>query len=181
MVKQETLAKIETDLQLGCKQRAIVRLRSLVASYPYDLTLRYQLAEIYYQAGFMDMAGLYWLLHEPTDERMKQAIAVYQTSVNHSAQQMLKDIAFHGDQNRHTSELETYALNQLHTLNALKAKANGESNPPKPPKSVRSAVTDTALEKGCLLILLVCLLIFIWGFIDIIRSVFPWLSEKIIP
>lgn len=170
MAKRETLAKINTDLQSGRKQRAITRLRSLVAAYPYDLSLRNQLAEIYYDAGFMDMAGLYWLLHQPTDKRMKKAIAVYQVSVNHSAQQMLRDLAFHGDKN----ELEAYALNQLNQLEALKAKLNNASALEKQSNPKRSSIAETLIENSLGWIFLVCILIFLWGLIDIATLILPW-------
>lgn len=43
----ETLARADADLAIGRVPVACQRLRGLVSSFPYDLTLRRRLAEVY--------------------------------------------------------------------------------------------------------------------------------------
>lgn len=172
MAKKETLEKIAIDLQTGQKQKAVMRLRSLITSYPYDLSLREKLAEIYYEAGFLDMAGLYWLLHEPSDERMSKAIEVYRASVNYSEQKMLADIAFHGE----VDELNDYATNLL-----IQLKHPTQQITKKQTEKTTNNVGSWIEKYGCLVILTFCLFVFIWGMVDLAMTLFPWLTQKIIP
>lgn len=88
---ETTLLKIEADLDGGRKGLAVKRLRSLIKTNPTNILLRNRLAEIYYDAGFIDTAGLYWLLSEPKNNKMRHAVAVYKQTAG-SAQQILDDL-----------------------------------------------------------------------------------------
>lgn len=108
------LNKIEQDIAKGLKLKAVNRLRSLVNDYPNELAIRERLAELYYDSGFLDAAGKYWLLTEtePEDEKIKKCVELYEKSVNQSGTQILNELAFRGDKLR----LPQYAQDKLTSL-----------------------------------------------------------------
>lgn len=91
---QEKLNRINEEIETGLKLKSADRLRNLINEYPNELSIWKRLAELYYESGFLDAAGRYWVLTEPTDERIKRAVEVYLNSVNHSGTQVLQDITF---------------------------------------------------------------------------------------
>lgn len=70
MPLRETLARVDADLAAGRVPVARQRLRGLVSSFPYDLTLRRRLAEVYRLYGDAAEAGRWMYLEEDrnTDE-----------------------------------------------------------------------------------------------------------------
>ena len=92
----KTLSKIEVDIAAGKKLKSADRLRNLINQYPNNMKLWEQLGELYYEAGFLDAAGRYWILTEPVNDKIKRSIEVYLNSVNHSGYQILQDITFRG-------------------------------------------------------------------------------------
>ena len=73
MPKKRTLLKVAREMEAGELGRARDRLHGLLATYPEDLDRRSKLGEIYWQLQDRAMAGRYWYLQEPTDERMVEA------------------------------------------------------------------------------------------------------------
>ncbi|WP_405772124.1 DUF6584 family protein [Streptomyces sp. NBC_01538] len=67
MPLRETLARIDADLAAGRVPVARQRLRGLVSSFPYDLTLRRRLAEVYRLYGDAAEAGRWMYLDEDRD------------------------------------------------------------------------------------------------------------------
>ncbi|MFJ3900704.1 DUF6584 family protein [Streptomyces sp. NPDC090025] len=63
----ETLARVDTDLAAGRVPVARQRLRGLVSSFPYDLTLRRRLAEVYRRYGDAAEAGRWMYLEADRD------------------------------------------------------------------------------------------------------------------
>ncbi|WP_328942570.1 hypothetical protein OG259_14030 [Streptomyces sp. NBC_00250] len=70
MSQSNTLARVDADLVAGRVPMARQRLRGLVSSFPYDLTLRRRLAEVYRLYGDAAEAGRWMYLEEDrsTDE-----------------------------------------------------------------------------------------------------------------
>lgn len=166
-----TREKIQTDLEAGREFKAVKRLRSLIKTYPHDLSLRHQLATIYDEAGFQDAAGLHWLLCEPKNARMRQSVAIYRASVNHSSKQILADLAFYGD----IAELDGYAQS---VLQQLQTEATGQlAMKVKKDNSTRESAWG---EKGCLVVMLVLLTLFLVGVINGLMTIFPWLTDKML-
>ncbi|WP_028808758.1 DUF6584 family protein [Streptomyces canus] len=64
MPLRETLARVDADLAAGRVPVARQRLRGLVSSFPYDLTLRRRLAEVYRLFGDAAEAGRWMYLEE---------------------------------------------------------------------------------------------------------------------
>ncbi|WP_336317624.1 DUF6584 family protein [Streptomyces lavendofoliae] len=67
MPLRETLAHVDADLAAGRVPVARQRLRGLVSSFPYDLTLRRRLAEVYRLYGDAAEAGRWMYLEEDRD------------------------------------------------------------------------------------------------------------------
>ncbi|MGV9557224.1 DUF6584 family protein [Streptomyces sp. NPDC003401] len=67
MSLRETLARVDADLAAGRIPVARQRLRGLVSSFPYDLTLRRRLAEVYRLYGDAAEAGRWTYLDEDRD------------------------------------------------------------------------------------------------------------------
>ncbi|MFF8838703.1 DUF6584 family protein [Streptomyces sp. NPDC015130] len=67
MPVSNTLACVDADLAAGRVPMARQRLRGLVSSYPYDLTLRRRLAEVYRLYGDAAEAGRWTYLEEDRD------------------------------------------------------------------------------------------------------------------
>ncbi|HAO08604.1 DUF6584 family protein [Chryseobacterium mucoviscidosis] len=104
--------RIEQDLKAGRKKKACDRLRNLINEFPDDLSLRDKLAQIYYDSGFKDESGKFWILSEPQNFEMKEAIEIYRNSLSNSGNAILKDIVFRGDK----TQLSEYAKNILKEL-----------------------------------------------------------------
>jgi hypothetical protein len=106
---KEKLVSIDKDIDSGLKFKSADRLRNLINQYPTELIIWKRLAELYYESGFYDAAGRYWVLTKPTEERIKKCINIYLNSVNNSGTQVLLDITFRGDKDK----LPEYAKNKL--------------------------------------------------------------------
>lgn len=104
--------KIEKDLKEGRKKKACDRLRNLINEFPDDVSLREKLGRIYYDSGFKDEAGKFWILSEVQNFEMKEAVEIYRKSFSNSGNAILKDIVFRGDKN----QLSDYAKNILGEL-----------------------------------------------------------------
>ena len=109
---KEKLDKIDSEIEMGLKFKSSDRLRNLIQDNPNEIQLWYKLAELYYESGFLDAAGKYWILTEPTEERIRKCVSIYEKSVNYSGYQILQDIVFRGDK----SKLNDYAKSKLAEL-----------------------------------------------------------------
>ena len=109
---KEKLEKIQAEIENGLKFKASDRLRNLIQENPNEIQLWNKLAELYYDSGFLDSAGKYWILTEPNDERIKKCVDIYEKSVNNSGYQILQEIVFRGDK----SKLSEFAQNKLSEL-----------------------------------------------------------------
>ena len=105
MSLESKLESIENDIQNGLKFKSADRLRNLINQYPNEQKLWNKLAELYYESGFLDAAGRYWILTEPTSERIKQSVEIYEKSVNYSGYQILQEITFRGEKSKLTENI----------------------------------------------------------------------------
>lgn len=114
MSLQKTLDKIDSEFENGLRFKATDRLRNLIQDNPNEIELWNKLAEFYYESGFLDAAGKYWILTEPTEDRIKKCVEIYEKSLNYSGYQILQEIVFRGDK----SQLPKYAQQKLTELEA---------------------------------------------------------------
>ena len=91
------LKKIDFEFENGLRLKSTDKLRNLIQVYPNEIELWNKLAEFYYESGFLDAAGKYWILTETTEERIKKCVEIYEKSVNYSGNQILQEIVFRGD------------------------------------------------------------------------------------
>ncbi|CAI8911186.1 DUF6584 family protein [Chryseobacterium sp. IT-36CA2] len=91
--------RIEQDLKDGRKKKACDRLRNMINQFPNDFSLRKKLGQIYFEAGFLDEAGKFWILSKPENHEMEDAVEIYRKSLSNSGNAILKDIVFRGDKN----------------------------------------------------------------------------------
>ncbi|MCW4470468.1 hypothetical protein OGH69_15965 [Flavobacterium sp. MFBS3-15] len=161
------------------KMKAAMRLRSLINSYPHEIQWRTDLGQLYYDAGFLDAAGLFWMLDDPVIGHVKECVALYEESVNNSPQQILKDINFRGD----TTALPVYAREKLEALEVRKRAIEDQTreNARKnnvirhvPPESFKDRMIKNI---GCLFVILLGILfssIFIFGLKQVKRIITEW-------
>jgi len=112
MYPQNQLKQAEQEISKGLKLKAANRLRNVINAHPDNMEARNALAQLYYEADFYEAAGLFWMLTEPTEKHIKECTAIYETTVNNSAIQILNDIKYRGDK----SGLTFYAAKSLPRL-----------------------------------------------------------------
>ncbi|MGV3460667.1 MAG: DUF6584 family protein [Flavobacterium sp.] len=168
---QNKLDIINGEITKGLKLRAADRLTNLLGHYPDEMRIRHMLAELYYESGFLDAAGKYWILTEPTEERIKKCVEIYEKSVNYSGNQILKDLVYRGDK----ANLPEYAQRKLEALEAHSKSVTG--NVPRYTRKhfsheiKQTAAPQTSTQKirekmliGCFaLVAIIVLMIFVEG------------------
>jgi hypothetical protein len=65
---KEKIQKIDFETENGLKFKVSDRLLNLIQENPKETKLWNKLAELNYESGFLDSAGKYWILRQPTDE-----------------------------------------------------------------------------------------------------------------
>jgi predicted Zn-dependent protease len=127
--------RIEKDLKEGRKKKACDRLRNMINHFPNDLSLRKKLGQIYFEAGFLDEAGKFWILSTPENHEMENAVEIYKKSLSNSGNAILKDIVFRGDKHlldEHARkiiiELEQNSLKTTKHIPVFKAKTREKEN-----------------------------------------------------
>ncbi|WP_297332829.1 DUF6584 family protein [Flavobacterium sp.] len=128
---QNQLDKAKEELKAGLKQKAANRLKNVINVFPDEMGARHMLAELYYNAGFLDMAGRYWYLSEPVSDEIKLSIEAYNKTINYSPVQALKDIKYRGDKSglpkyaaMRLQQLESSAAAMGHTIPVFTSKKN---------------------------------------------------------
>ncbi|MET8642897.1 DUF6584 family protein [Streptomyces sp. NPDC004675] len=120
MPLRETLARVDADLAAGRVPVARQRLRGLVSSFPYDLTLRRRLAEVYRLYGDAAEAGRWMYLEE---DRNADETAAFTVRYGSPAWRM-KALAWHGPESMAAT---AFAEGQLASLRTACAEQLGHS------------------------------------------------------
>lgn len=106
------LFKVDTDIENGLKHKAANQLKNLINIHPNEMELWEKLANLYYDAGFYDAAGKYWILSDSKADHVRNCVNKYEKSVNYSARQILFDLKFRGNKEL----LNQYAKDKLIAL-----------------------------------------------------------------
>lgn len=171
--------KIEQDLKEGKKKKACDRLRNLINQFPDDLSLRKKLGQIYYEAGFIDEAGKYWILSQPENKEMEKAVVLYRKTLGNSGNAILKDIVFRGNK----AQLNEYTMNvfaELEKDSLKKTKHIPDFKPKTREKGNYSEAEDSTgfLNKifiGVLIVFLISLPILgIFKLLELINTLFSY-------
>src|SRR5690606_16015159 len=105
-------SKVEANILEGQKEKATLRLKSMINNNPDDLEIREKLAQLYYDSGFYDSAGKYWILKDSEKEHIRKCVEIYIASVKNSGHHILMDIKFSGEK----SLLPLYSQEVLNKL-----------------------------------------------------------------
>lgn len=172
MSLESKLESIENDIQNGLKFKSADRLRNLINQYPNDQDLWNKLAELYYDSGFLDGAGRYWILTEPTNDRIKKSVEIYEKSVNYSGYQILQEITFRGDKSKLTEygktkliELENDSSEKVNYIPTFAKNLN--RNERKKQKNIERTYKDKLIEKLIIAFLIILLISAIIGIVEI--------------
>ena len=174
----EKLEKIDSEIENGLKFKASDRLRNLIQENPTETQLWNKLAELYYESGFLDSAGKYWILTEPTDERIKKCVGIYEKSVNYSGYQILQEITFRGDKKKLSefaqkklAELESDSKKKTNYVPEFKTRTNKQKVKEKNRNSKMTFKDKMAIYPiiGTFIFLAICSII---GIITVIKWIF---------
>ncbi len=93
----ETLERIEREIASDDLGKARDRLHGLIATYPYNLSLRQRLGDVYWALHHPAMAGRYWYLVEDKSAQMTAACDAFERSCGNSLLQILLALKFRGN------------------------------------------------------------------------------------
>ncbi|WP_181794407.1 DUF6584 family protein [Streptomyces sp. WELS2] len=169
MPLSETLDRVDADLAAGRIPLARQRLRGLVSSFPYDLTLRRRLAEVYRLYGDAAEAGRWMYLEEDRDAG---ETAAFEARYGSPAWRM-KALAWRGPE---TVAATAFAERQLVAVRTACAEELGRSVDWDDPDSYRDgleedsgqpahpwSVGEVLMGAGCLVVALLFLAIWVNG------------------
>ncbi len=97
MALENTLDKVESDIQAGDLGKARDRIHGLIASYPDHLELRKRLGQIYWRLQMPEMAGRFWYLEEHKDENMARACNRFEAQFGNDPVFIIFAIKFKGN------------------------------------------------------------------------------------
>ncbi|MGW8766866.1 DUF6584 family protein [Streptomyces sp. NPDC055815] len=120
MPQQNTLDRVDADLAAGRVPMARQRLRGLVSSFPYDLTLRRRLAEVYRLYGDAAEAGRWSYLEE---DRRPDETAAFEERYGSPARRM-RALAWRGPE---AQAATAFAEEQLVALRTARAEELGRA------------------------------------------------------
>ena len=174
MSLKEKIEKIDSEIENGLKYKASDRLRNLIQDNPNETQLWNKLAELYYESGFLDSAGKYWILTEPTDDKIKKCVEIYEKSVNYSGYQILQEITFRGDKTK-LSEFAQKKLAKLESDSKEKTNYIPEFKPKINKQKQNNSKNEQNSKLGGFVFLLAIVLIVIFivvGFVTVIGWMF---------
>ena len=176
MSLKEKLDKINSEIENGLKSKAFDRLRNLIKKNPNNLELRNILAELYYDCGILDSAGKFWILSEPTDDRIKKCVEIYEKSVNYSGHQILREIKFSGDKTK-LSEFASTKISELENDSEIKTGyipkiENKFQKPITPVTKHKKSFEDKMADFWAYFIIGLCIVLFLIGIYSIIKWLF---------
>lgn len=96
----ETLYKIQCDLEAGNFGKARDRLHGLLSSYPNNLDIRRRLGLVYWDLKYPVNAGRYWYLQETKTPEMIKACKEFEENCGNHPFQILRSLKFKGDINQ---------------------------------------------------------------------------------
>ncbi len=164
MPKEQTLRKVEQEMETGQLGRARDRLHGLLATYPEDLELRAKLAEVYWLLQDRAMAGRYWYLQQPTDQRMRLAREAFEQYCGRDPLRMLLCLKFRGELE---GVPEGYGRDTLKRLQKASLRRHGHTIAfgRRGRERYRSSVGSKARGCGCGILVLVALIALVAGLV----------------
>jgi hypothetical protein len=93
---QQTLERIQHDIDTGNLSKARDRLHGLISTYPDNLNLRKRLGDVYFRLQMPEMAGRYWYLEEDKNDEMNLACQIFEKSCKGYPLEILRALSFKG-------------------------------------------------------------------------------------
>ncbi len=109
-------------------------------------------------------------MFQPTNDRIKKWVEIYDKSVNYSGHQILKDITFRGDISKLSEfakkklpELESHSKIKTNHIRKIRPKVNNSKN-----KKNKQTINDKLIGYGIFGMLIIVLILILVGFITAI-------------
>jgi hypothetical protein len=169
MSLDETLKKVERDVERGDLGKARDRLHGLLAEYPDDLSIRRRLGDVYSELRHPAMAGRYWYLEEEKTPDMEAACRAFEAFCGNDPMEMVTCLKFRGDIETLRG---TYAGDTLARLQQRSMGRRGrytKYSEKGGPKKLELSWWEKCFSFGCLALGLVMLVLAIIGVIEVIR------------
>ena len=173
MNSKSKLDKIDFNIENGLKLKATIQLRSIIDKNPNNLEVWDKLAQLYYDAGFFDAAGRFWIFNESDEKHIRDCVEIYEKSVSFSGNQILNDIKFRGDK----SNLNQYAKAKLTELEDRSKLETGNIPIFKSENNVKPSVGkwDPLKQKIVQLIFLIVLIFILISTIVGLYHIYRWI------
>jgi len=170
------LSRIEKDITNGLKYKSADRIRNWINQHPHELDLRKRLGELYYEGGFLDAAGRYWIFIESDNPEVKRCVDIYRQSVKNSGTQILLDLKYRGSKEYLPpyaqgviEQLEKDSLERSNYVPSFKPKSKYQ-----PPIATKSIWPDWMVGSFISLIVLLFLVSLVVGLIKVIGWLFTF-------
>lgn len=178
MLKNNTLYKVKQNIDAGELGMARQQLHTLVNLFPYDLSLRRRLGDVYFQLRYPERAGCYWFLEEQKTEVMERACVTFVRSCGGHSFVMLRTLKFRGGPE---SLPPGYARS---VLEELSAGAPDYKYPAIKAAQIAAKKTDTLMARithklipmGCMLFAIIIFSIFATGLVTIYRAAHEYVN-----
>lgn len=164
---------IQNDIDAGQKFRAADRLTNMLRNYPENAIISNKLAELYYEAGFLDAAGKYWLWYPSNEYRVVRSVEIYRESMGNSATRILNDIKFRGDK----SKLRNFSREILEELEEQSKKEGGFVYRSPFEREEKSDIQHNQNNLGCLLLGIIFFGLFCSSLIVGFYTIVNWISS----
>ncbi|NVK64889.1 MAG: hypothetical protein HWE22_09900 [Flavobacteriales bacterium] len=171
----EKWKEIQRDIDAGYKFRAADRLKKLLQFYPEESFINNKLAELYYDAGFYDAAGKYWLWYPSNEYRVVRSIEIYRESMGNSATRILNDIQFNGDK----SKLRNFSREIIEELEEESEEEGGfvYKEPVDIEDYYEDHFVDDTQNSGCGLVAILILALFISSLVVGFYTIISWIIQ----
>ena len=171
MPKDETLRKVEAEIEAGDLGKARDRLHGLVVTYPCDLSLRSWLGGVYWALQYPERAGCYWYLEEDTTPEMEAARKAFENRWGGDPLRILRALKFRAEPMQLESD---FAMTKLLDLQERCEKEQGIEYPfeEAEPQDQSGGKGGACFTLGCILAFIAALLVLVAGVHAIYRFIF---------
>lgn len=164
---EQTLLKVEEDIEKGDLGKARDRLHGLIISYPNHLELRKKLGDVYWKLQYPAMAGRYWYFVENKTDEMTKACQLFEKECGYNPEMILRSLKFRGEE-KVIGHLDAGKI-VLATRKKMREEIKKEVSEP----GFWERVKEKLAFLGCLSFLLLVIIVFIIGVITVIH----WLGK----
>jgi hypothetical protein len=180
---EDTLRKVENDIQAGDLGKARDRLHGLISNYPDNIELRDELGQIYWRLQMPEMAGRYWYLVENKDENMAGAGQRFEAKFGNDPALILFAIKFRGDLEAIKDTFAGQVLLDLdlrakekHTWYEDFRKKGAAKYQQDKRDSVKNKTSGFVIKWGCITAIVLLILFFLIGVIVSIVAFIRWIA-----